>query len=209
MSRSPGSILRSEERPAGNHAPNLNPDRSLRNVELAITCDTGNSVSAVRQTIDLGRGSQPVPTEDRQFPALYELIEAGVPRRRINFTVTCKWEGRLLAERTIPVQWMGRAEWLDQKENWHYVPAFVNPYDDGVLDVLDKADGILKTIAGPTSSFSGYQTGDDDHVMKQVEALFNCMRDEFKLNYITPPPSPSTYRALSNQVVSGSEDQKK
>ncbi len=182
---------------------NLNPDRSLRNVELAITCDTGNSVSAVRQTIDLGRGSQPVPTEDRQFPALYELIEAGVPRRRINFTVTCKWEGRLLAERTIPVQWMGRAEWLDQKENWHYVPAFVNPYDDGVLDVLDKADGILKTIAGPTSSFSGYQTGDDDHVMKQVEALFNCMRDEFKLNYITPPVSvylPGTLQPSGQRV---------
>jgi CHAT domain len=166
----------------------LDPDRSLRNVELSITCDTGNGFSAVRQTIDLGRGPQPVSTEDRQFPALYELIEAGVPRRQINFTVTCKWEGRLLAERTIPVLWMGRAEWLDQKENWHYVPAFVNPYDDGVLDVLDKADGTLKTIAGPTSSFSGYQTGDGDHVMKQVEALFNCLRTEYQLNYITPPP---------------------
>jgi hypothetical protein len=166
----------------------LNPDRSLPNVELVITCDTGNGVSAVRQTIDLGRGPQPVPTGDRQFPALYELIEAGVPRRQINFTVTCRWDGRLLAERTIPVLWMGRAEWLDQKETWHYVPAFVNPYDDGVLDVLDKSDAILKTIAGPTSSFSGYQEQDSNHVMKQVEALFNCLRDEFKLNYISPPP---------------------
>ena len=166
----------------------LNPDRALRNVELVVTCDTGNGVSAVRQTIDLGRGPQPVATEDRQFPVLYELIEAGVPRRQINFTVTCKWEGRLLAERTIPVLWMGRAEWLDQKETWHYVPAFVDPYDDGVLDVLDKADAILKMIAGPTSSFSGYQEEDGAHVMKQVEALFNCLRDDFKLNYISPPP---------------------
>ena len=187
----------------------LNPDRSLRNVELALTCDTGNGVSAVRQTIDLGRGPQPVSTDDRQFPALYELIEAGVPRRQINFTVTCKWEGRLLAERTMPVLWMGRAEWLDQRETWHYVPAFVNPYDDGVLDVLDKADGILKTIAGPTSSFSGYQTGDGDHVMKQVEALFNCLATSSSLTTSRRHRSPSTYRARSNPVVSGSEDQKK
>jgi hypothetical protein len=166
----------------------LNPDRSLRNLELTITCDTGNGISAVRQTIDLDRGPQPVPTEDRQFPVLYELIEASVPRRQINFTVACHWGGRLLAERTISVLWMGRAEWLDQSDTWHYVPAFVNPYDDGVLDVLDHADAILKTIAGPESSFSGYQEGDGDHVMKQVEALFNCLRDHFKLNYITPPP---------------------
>ena len=166
----------------------LNPDRSLRNVELAIACDTGNGISAVRQTIDLGRGPQPVPTDHRQFPVLYELIEAGVPRRQINFTITCKCEGSLLAESTVSVLWMGRAEWLDQKDTWHYVPAFVNPYDDGVLDVLDNAVAILKTIAGPESSFSGYQEGDSNHVLKQVEALFNCLRDHFKLNYITPPP---------------------
>jgi hypothetical protein len=166
----------------------LETDRSLRNVELVVTCDTGKHISTVRQTLDLGRRPQPVPTEDWHFPALEELIEVRVPRRQINFTATCRWDGRLLAEHTKSVLWMGRAEWLDQPETRAYVPAFVDPYDQGVLDVLDQADGIHKTIAGPESSFSGYLEGDGDVVMKQVEALFSCLRDHFKLNYITPPP---------------------
>jgi hypothetical protein len=53
------------------------------------------------------------------------------------------------------------------------------------------ADGLLKKMVSPTSAFTGYQTGNSDFVVKQVEAVFNALRDEpFQLKYINPPPIP-------------------
>jgi hypothetical protein len=169
----------------------LTPDRVLHNAEIAITCDTGNGTSTVRQTLNLKQGPQPIPADTLQFPVLYELIEAAVPRRQINFTVTCSHAGHVLVQTTQSVLWMGNAEWLDKKDTWRFIPAFVDPYADGVLDVIDVADGLLKKMVSPTSAFTGYQTGDSDFVVKQVEAVFNALRDEpFQLKYINPPPIP-------------------
>ncbi len=167
----------------------LDPDRPLRSAALAISCDTGNGTSTVRQTLNLERGPQPIATDALQFPVLYELIQASVPRRQINFTVTCSLGGAILTEMTRPVLWMGLGEWLDKPDTWHYIPAFVNPYADGVLDVIDAADLLLKKIVSPTSSFAGYDVGDASFVNQQVQALFNCLRDDpFHLSYIAPPP---------------------
>jgi hypothetical protein len=177
-------------RPAVNRLV-LTSDRALRNVGIAVSCDTGNGISTVRQTLNLEKGPQPVPIDTWQFPVLYELIGAAVPRRQINFTISCSLAGGLLAETTKPVLWMGRTEWLDKPDTWHFIPAFVDPYCDGVLDVIGKADEVLKQIAAPTSSFDAYQTNDSRHVTEQVKAVFNCLRDKpYELHYIAPPPIP-------------------
>jgi hypothetical protein len=169
----------------------LAPDRALRNVGLAITCDTGSGTSMFRQTLNLSKGSQPIRIDNLQFPVLYELIQAAVPRRHINFTVTCSHLGAVLVETTQSVLWMGLTEWLDKPDTWRFIPAFVDPYADGVLDVIDEADGVLKKIVGPTSDFCGYQSGDRDFVMKQTRAIFDSLRDDpFRLKYINPPPIP-------------------
>lgn len=169
----------------------FNPNRSLENVSLAITCDTGSGSSTVRQTTNLKQGYQPYnPVSEFQFPILYQLIQDDVSRRQINFTITCHLRAVLLAEMTKSALWMDRAEWLDKPDTWHFIPAFVQPNADGVLDVIDKAYPILQTLVTPGSMFSGYQTSDSDYIWWQVEALFNCLRDTFSLNYITPPPLP-------------------
>ncbi|MCD4670508.1 MAG: hypothetical protein K8S14_08680 [Actinomycetia bacterium] len=169
----------------------ITSDRMLRNVVLAITCDTGNGTSTIRQTLNLLRGPQPIRIDTLQFPVLYELIEAAVPRRQINLTMICSYAGVVLAEITKSLLWMGLAEWLDKKETWCYIPAFVDPFANGVLDVIDEADSVLKKLVSPTSAFSGYQNGDRGFIEKQVEAVFSCLRDDpFQLNYINPPPIP-------------------
>jgi hypothetical protein len=180
----------------------LTPNRALSNVGIAVSCDTGHGISTVRQTRSLEKGPQPVPIEEWQFPVLYELIGADVPRRQVNFTVSCSLAGQLLAETTTSVLWMGRTGWLDQEDTWRYIPAYVDPYSDGVLDVVDKANTVLKTIAGPTSSFSAYQAADSGFVTKQVEAVFQCLRDKpFELSYIAPPPL-AVYKP-GDQLASG------
>jgi hypothetical protein len=169
----------------------LTTDRALRNVGIAVSCDTGNGMSIVRQTLNLEKGPQPIAIDTWQFPVLYELITMAVPRRQINFTVSCTMAGGILAEATTSVLWMGRTEWLDKADTWVYIPAFVDPYCDGVLDVVGKADDVLKKIHSPTSSFSAYATSEPEFVAKQVEAIFNCLRDKpFEIRYIAPPPIP-------------------
>ncbi len=169
----------------------LTSDRAVRNIGVAVSCDTGSRISTVRQTVDLKKGPQPVPVNTWQFPVLYELIGAAVPRRQINFTVSCSLAGELLAESTRSVTWMARTEWLDQEQTWHFIPAFVDPNCDGVLDVIGRADDILKAIESPTSSFDAYQSGDNRHVVNQVRAIFNCLRSKpYELRYIAPPPIP-------------------
>jgi hypothetical protein len=83
---------------------------------------------------------------------------------------------------------MGLAEWLDRKDMWHFIPAFVDPNSDGVLRVLDEANTLLRRL-DPTSAFDGYQGGDTNFVRRQVEAIFCCLRDApFELSYINVPP---------------------
>lgn len=178
-------------RPAIRHLT-LDPgNQPLRNVAVVVSCDTGSGTSVVPQTVDLERGQQPLASESMHFPVLYDLIESATERRQVNFTVACSLDGRLLTETTKAVLWMGRWEWLDKPGTWDYIPAFVMPYDEGVLDVIDQADDVLKKIGSPTSSFSGYQRGDPAFVELQVKAVFSCLRDDpFRLSYINPPPVP-------------------
>jgi hypothetical protein len=178
-------------------------DEAIKSVSLVIQCDTGIGTSTFRHTLNLEKGPQPFTQIDRvQFPVLYELIDGSVDRRQINFTVTCACREQLISEKTVSVLWMGCSEWLDRKETWAYIPAFVNPYEDGVLDVIDRADEVLKSLENATSSFSGYKMGDPSFVKRQVEAVFKALRDKpFELRYINPPPIPVF--VPSNVLASG------
>ena len=169
----------------------LDASNAVSNVDLEVSCDTGSRVSLVKQSVDLLSGLQPIEVESFQFPVLYELAERSSRRRLINFTVTCHIGNQLINQVTKSVLWMGLAEWLDRSDVWAYIPAFVLPNSDGILDVIDKADSVLKTIDSPKSAFDGYQSGDIEKVSKQIEAIFNTLRDApFQLSYINPPASP-------------------
>lgn len=166
----------------------LETDRAMRNVEVAVSCDTGHGSSTVRETYYLPKGDFPVNRDTWQFPALYELIGAGVSRRQINFTVCCSLGGELLAACTRSVQWMCLTEWLDQPDTWRFIPAFVDPDSDGVLDVVGTA-AIRLEQQDPTRRFDAYQSNDPQHVAKQVQLVFDCLRGEpYELHYVSAPP---------------------
>jgi hypothetical protein len=96
-----------------------------------------------------------------------------------------------IAETTVSVLWMGCTEWLDRPETWEYIPAFVDPNADGVLDVVSRADEALKKLVDPTCSFNSYQSCDGRKVADHVKAVFNCLRDKpYEMRYIAPPPIP-------------------
>jgi hypothetical protein len=166
----------------------IGTDRPLRSVCVTITCDTGAGQSIVGLTVDLKPGPQPVKVDHLHFPVLYQLIDQGARRRWVNFTVRCTCSGTVVTEATASVLWMGVSEWLDRENMWHFIPAFVDPNADGVLEVLQIAIDQLKKI-DPRASFDGYQGQSTDLVRQQVGTLFGCLRDDpFSLSYITVPP---------------------
>ncbi|MHC2863777.1 hypothetical protein ACVIYH_004855 [Bradyrhizobium diazoefficiens] len=157
-------------------------------VHLCITCDTGGGLSAYRQMVTLKRGTNPVPVEEIHFPALHELIDRHAHRRRVSFTATIVDlnKNELFGETRTAV-WMSATEWLDQEATWAFVPAFVNPLSEGVLQVFGEATKVLRTLGTPSDAFRGYSSP----VATQMRAIYQTIRDHGNgITYISPPGSP-------------------
>lgn len=171
-------------------------------VNLCIQCDTGANVSIFRQRVRLKTGAVPVNMENVYFPALHELVERHGRRRRVSFTATVSSaNGAELASQTNSVLWMGPKEWLDQEDSWAFVPAFVNPWDDGVVKVFEIAKRVLRTLGEPGDTFCGYQPAPgrpEEYVSTQMKAIFQTLRDSVELTYISPPGSPVFDRTSKN-----------
>lgn len=179
-------------------------------VHLCIECDTGANRSTFRQTVTLQKGTVPVVTTDIHFPALHELIERHARRRRISFTATLTTlGGEEVAGQTRTSQWMGAKEWLDQEDTWAFIPAFVNPFDEGVLRVFELAKKVLRTLGNPSDTFCGYQRETPDYVSTQMKAIFQTLRDDADgITYISPPGTPifdSSKRACGQVVRTHAE----
>jgi hypothetical protein len=184
-------------------------------VNLTLVCDTGFSTSTYRRTVTLDvAGLNPVDQKEVDaihFPALHELMDRRARRRRVSFTATLTDEdGRELAGQTRTAIWMGANEWLNQEGTWAFIPALVNPFDEGVLTVFAAATRVLRTIAHPADDFTGYDQptrspAGPGYVDTQVRAIYQTLRDDANgLNYFTPPGSPvfdaKTRRAIG-QVI--------
>jgi hypothetical protein len=157
------------------------------NARLELRCDVGGVSSSHAQTVSLRKGEQRIEAERVIFPALYELIERRAPRRYVNLIVRVEVDGQIIAEATESALWMSAAEWMDSPETWPFITSFIDPLNAGVSAVIAKAGPVLKAIESPTASFSGYQAND---VAPQLKAIFQTLRDEFKLVYVNPPAGP-------------------
>lgn len=177
---------------------------ALDDAHLRIECDTGRGISTVRRRVDLIEGEQPVVTEDLDFPVLYELIRERTGRRRINFVATLSNREGVLDEATCSALWMSHDEWLDNRDLWQYVPAFVRPNDHAVLEILDHAVLVLKFLGDPSGEFRGYLVEDESKVVMQVRAIFQALcNDPLSLTYeaaAAPVFSAGTRRYAGQRV---------
>jgi hypothetical protein len=173
---------------------------SRQTVRLSIDCDTGVSTSAYRQTLGLDAGVYPCQADAIYFPALHELIDRRVRRRRIVFTLTITSvdsdrhpDVTRRVELTKSALWMGAEEWLDRPEAWRYIPAFVNPFDTAVATLVDRAVSVLRTLGAPDDNFDAYQgcARDEGRASLQMQAVFQTVRDApYSMRYASPLGSP-------------------
>jgi hypothetical protein len=110
--------------------------------------------------------------------------------------VTCG--GRTAKESTKRVTLIPVDEWVDDTDNNPWLPSFVLPRDPAILKIITSSRRYLVGIRDdPAAGFDGYQSIDpdaedpSDGVDAQVRAIWTALVNEFRIQYINPPPSYS------------------
>jgi hypothetical protein len=114
-------------------------------------------------------------------------------RERVQSTVYVKvtCEGRTALEETRRVTLIPVDEWLDDTESNPWLPSFVLPRDPEILTIINSARRyLIGIIDDPAAGFDGYQE-DAAVVDKQVQAIWTALVNEYRLQYINPPPAYS------------------
>jgi hypothetical protein len=130
-------------------------------------------------------------------------LTASLPRalrERVHSTVYVKVTcgGRTASESTRRVTLIPVDEWVDDTDNNPWLPSFVLPRDAAILRIITSARRYLVGIRDdPAAGFDGYQSVDEDlddpceGVDAQVRAIWTALVNEYRLQYINPPPSYS------------------
>lgn len=104
--------------------------------------------------------------------------------------VTC--EGQTAYEETKRVTLIPVDEWLDDTRSNPWLPSFVLPRDPAILKIMNASRRYLIGITDdPGAGFDGYQQDDARAVDLQVQSIWTALVNEYRLQYINPPPAYS------------------
>lgn len=95
---------------------------------------------------------------------------------------------QILFARTQEVPVLAYNEWVFHEDLLELMVAFVQPNAPELGAVIAKAAERLQGRYG-SSSFSGYQRGNREHVMQMLASLHDALLHDCQLAYINPPPS--------------------
>jgi hypothetical protein len=190
----------------------LHNDRPLLS-KLTLTKLVEEPLEDISVLVELNLGAQNYPFRFTQLllnepqlalaPLVKIPLTAALPRslrERVQSTVyvrvTCG--GRVAAEATRRVTLIPVDEWIDDTDNNPWLPSFVLPRDPAVLEILRSSRRYLVGIRDdPAAGFDGYQSVDPDAgdptegVDAQVRAIWTALVNEYRLQYINPPPAYS------------------
>jgi hypothetical protein len=190
----------------------LHNDRQLLN-KLTLTKLVKEPLEDITVQVELNLGTQYYPFrctrlvfDEAQLilaPAVRIPLTATLPRslrERVQSTVyvrvTCG--GRTAFETTERVTLIPVDEWLDDTDSNPWLPSFVLPRDPAILKIINSSRRYLVGITDdPAAGFDGYQSVDQQAdepsagVDAQVCAIWTALVNEYRLQYINPPPAYS------------------
>jgi hypothetical protein len=190
----------------------LHNDRPLLS-KLTLTKLVKERLDDISVLVELNMGDQNYPFRFTQLslnePQLALAGAVKIPltsalpralRERVQSTVYVKVTcgGRIAKEETRRVTLIPVDEWVDDTDNNPWLPSFVLPRDPAILTIVSSARRYLVGITDdPAAGFDGYQSFDEDAddpsegIDDQVRAIWTALVNEFRLQYINPPPSYS------------------
>jgi hypothetical protein len=175
--------------------------------KLTLTKLVQSSVKAITVQVELCLGSESYPYR-RTIPVMDELqlllaSDVIIPltanltrslRERVQSAVYVKITcgDQTAYEETKRVTLIPVDEWLDDTKNNPWLPSFVLPRDPAILKIINAARRYLIGITDdPGAGFDGYQQDDDRAVDRQVQSIWTALVNEYRLQYINPPPAYS------------------
>jgi transglutaminase-like putative cysteine protease len=170
----------------------------LHNIVVLVELNLGAENYPYRCTHTLFKETQLALAPDVKIPLTAKLPRS--LRERVHSTVYVKIAcgGRTAFEDTRRVTLIPVDEWLDDTDNNPWLPSFVLPRDPAVLKIVNSSRQYLIGIADdPAAGFDGYQSVDSEApdpsagVDAQVRAIWTAIVNEYRLQYINPPPAYS------------------
>jgi hypothetical protein len=190
----------------------LHNDRQLLN-KLTLTKLVKDPLEDIIVQVELNLGAQNYPYrcthlkfDEAQLALAPEVkipLTATLPRslrERVQSIVYVKviCGERTAYEATKRVTLIPVDEWLDDTDNNPWLPSFVLPRDPSILKIINSSRRYLIGIADdPAAGFDGYQSVDSGAtdpsagVDAQVQAIWTALVNEYRLQYINPPPAYS------------------
>ena len=205
----------------------LHNDRPLLNT-LTLTRLVKEPLENIAVHLELNLGAESYPFRCTQIvldqlqltmaPSVQIPLTAALPRslrERVKSTVYTKvtCDGRVAHETTRRVTLIPVDEWVDDTNNNPWLPSFVLPRDRAILKIVSSARRYLIGITDdPEAGFNGYQAIDDEAddrsegVDAQVRAIWTALVNDYRLQYINPPPaySKQSQRLRSPSDIVGS-----
>lgn len=190
----------------------LHNDRSLVD-RLTLTKLVKEPLENIEIEVELNLGAQNYPYRCTQMVLDEPQLEIGhkirIPltatlprslRERVISTLYVKvmCGGRTALEETNRVTLIPVDEWVDDTDNNPWLPSFVLPRDPAILQIISSSRRYLVGIKDdPAAGFDGYQSVDPEAenstagVDAQVQAIWTALVNEYRLQYINPPPAYS------------------
>ena len=181
--------------------------------KLTLTKLVRDPLEDITVTVELNLGAENYPFRctllELKEPQLAMATMVQIPltaslprslRERVHSTVYIKVAcgGRTAKESTRRVTLIPVDEWVDDTDNNPWLPSFVLPRDPAILKIITSSRRYLVGIRDdPAAGFDGYQSVDPDAddpsegVDAQVRAIWTALVNEYRIQYINPPPSYS------------------
>ncbi len=177
-----------------------NMPHCIEGIDVEVTLTVGQDSYPYRTRVSLGVdhpnieltdskfiGSEHNPPGGIQVPLTSDLIRKASDNVRASLYVNVEWEGQVLHRHTYSIKIAAVNEWLLDETNCLLQPMFVQPRDNAVKDIVIAAQKYLSCIAeSAEEGFSGYQA---DDIEPQMSAIWQALLYDFKLDYVSPPPS--------------------
>ena len=178
----------------------------LEDIAVQVELCVGADSYPYRYTIEVLDEVQLALASKVKIPLTASLSRA--LRERVHSTVYVKVTcgGRTACEETRRVTLIPVDEWLDDTENNPWLPSFVLPRDPAILKIINAARRYLIGIVDDLAAgFDGYQQ-EAIEVDKQVQAVWTALVNEYRFQYINPPPAYSnkTQRLRTPSEIVGS-----
>jgi len=179
----------------------------LEDIAVQVELYVGADSYPYRHTIEILDDVQAALAPHVKIPLIASLSRGLRERLQSTIYVKVTCGGRTAFEDTRRITLIPVDEWLDDTRNNPWLPSFVLPRDPAILKIINASRPYLIGISDDmAAAFDGYQHFDPEVVDKQVQAIWTALVNEYRFQYVNPPPAYSnrTQRLRTPSEIVGS-----